>query len=53
VFTIGGTEPAEVPFSRELCGGPHVTHTAGIGHVKITKEESVSAGVGRIRAVVA
>ena len=52
VFTIGGTEPAEVPFSRELCGGPHVSHTAEIGKIKITKEEAVSAGVRRIRAIV-
>ncbi len=39
-------------FSKELCGGPHVSHSAEIGHVKITKEEAVSAGVRRIRAVV-
>ena len=38
-------------FSRELCGGPHVSHTAEIGRIKITKEEAVSAGVRRIRAV--
>ena len=39
-------------FSRELCGGPHVSHTAEIGKIKITKEEAVSAGVRRIRATV-
>lgn len=39
-------------FSKELCGGPHVSHTAEIGKIKITKEEAVSAGVRRIRAVV-
>ncbi len=39
-------------FSKELCGGPHVSHTAEIGKFKITKEEAVSAGVRRIRAVV-
>lgn len=39
-------------FSKELCGGPHVSHTAEIGRFKITKEEAVSAGVRRIRAVV-
>lgn len=39
-------------FSQEVCGGPHVTHTLAIGRVKITKEEAVSAGVRRIRAIV-
>ena len=52
IFTIGGTEPAEVPFSRELCGGPHVTNTGAIGQLKITKEEAVSAGTRRIRATI-
>ena len=39
-------------FSKELCGGPHVSHSAEIGRFKITKEEAVSAGVRRIRATV-
>ena len=38
-------------FSKEICGGPHVTNTKELGHFKITKEESVSAGVRRIKAV--
>jgi alanyl-tRNA synthetase len=38
-------------FSQEFCGGPHVTNTGELGHFKIQKEEAVSAGVRRIKAV--
>ncbi|MEX2054853.1 MAG: alanine--tRNA ligase [Candidatus Andersenbacteria bacterium] len=38
-------------FSREICGGPHVEHTGTLGHFKITKEESASAGTRRIKAI--
>jgi alanyl-tRNA synthetase len=38
-------------FSQEICGGPHVVNTSDLGHFKIKKEESSSAGVRRIKAV--
>ena len=44
VYTIGD-------FSKEICGGPHVKHTGELGHFKIKKEESSSAGIRRIKAV--
>ena len=44
VYTIGD-------FSKEICGGPHVTHTGDIGRFKIKKEESSSSGIRRIKAV--
>mgnify|MGYP001593856085 CR=1 FL=1 len=49
VYTVGDDKNW---FSRELCGGPHVSHTGEIGCIKITKEESVSGGNRRIRAIV-
>ncbi len=39
-------------WSKEFCGGPHVTRTGEIGKFKIVKEEASSAGIRRIRAVV-
>ena len=40
-----------VTYSRELCGGPHVENSKEMGTFKIQKEESSSAGVRRIKAV--
>ena len=48
VYTIGDSE---APVSREVCGGPHVERTGKLGHFKIKKEESSSAGVRRIKAI--
>ena len=48
-----GDEPKRVSF--EICGGPHVDHTGQLSEdgktFKITKEESSSAGIRRIKAV--
>ena len=44
VYTIGDV-------SKEICGGPHVSNTAVLGHFKIKKEEASSAGIRRIKAV--
>lgn len=49
VYTI--SDDNGVVYSRELCGGPHVTNTSQLsGTFKITSEESSSAGVRRIKA---
>jgi len=44
VYSIGG-------YSKEICTGPHVSNTSELGEFKISKEEAVSAGVRRIKAV--
>lgn len=43
VYTIG--------FSKEICGGPHAKRTGELGTFKIVKEQSSSAGVRRIKAI--
>ncbi|MDE6201672.1 MAG: alanine--tRNA ligase [Clostridiales bacterium] len=44
VYTMG-------EYSKEICGGPHAARTGELGHFKILKEQSSSAGVRRIKAV--
>jgi len=44
VYTIGS-------FSKEVCGGPHVSFTASLGEFRIEKEESCGSGKRRIYAV--
>ena len=45
VYTIGDV-------SKEICGGPHATNTGDLVSFKITKEQSSSSGVRRIKAVI-
>ncbi len=57
VYSVG--DPEQMPdahedaltFSKEICGGPHVENTGVLGKFKIKKEEAVSSGVRRIKAV--
>ena len=44
VYTMG-------EFSKEICGGPHAQRTGQLGVFKIQKEESSSAGIRRIKAI--
>ena len=45
VYTMGS-------YSKEICGGPHAANTGDLKSFKIQKEESSSAGVRRIKAVI-
>lgn len=49
VYTI---EDKKSWYSKEICTGPHVNNTKEIGKFKIIKEESVAAGIRRIKAIV-
>ncbi|MEJ2731941.1 MAG: alanine--tRNA ligase, partial [Anaerolineae bacterium] len=44
VYSIGN-------FSKEICGGPHVESTGDLGQFQIVKEQSIGAGMRRIRAI--
>ncbi|MBD3281412.1 alanine--tRNA ligase [Candidatus Uhrbacteria bacterium] len=52
VYTVEDPDSEKGYFSREICGGPHVGSTGQLGGFKIKKEESVSAGVRRIKAII-
>jgi alanyl-tRNA synthetase len=43
VYSIGS-------FSREVCGGPHVTHTSELGSARIIKQEKIGSGIVRLYA---
>jgi alanyl-tRNA synthetase len=47
VYSIGDNGS----ISKEICGGPHVANIGDLGKFKIIKEESASAGIRRIKAV--
>jgi alanyl-tRNA synthetase len=49
VYYIG--DSLQTAYSKEFCGGPHVDNIGTLGHFRILKEEAVSAGVRRIKAV--
>ncbi|MDD5133126.1 MAG: alanine--tRNA ligase-related protein [Candidatus Nanoarchaeia archaeon] len=44
VYSIGD-------YSKEICMGPHVKNTKELGKFKIIKEESIAAGIRRIKAI--
>jgi alanyl-tRNA synthetase len=50
IYFVG--DSLESAYSKEFCGGPHIERTCVLGVFKIIKEEAVSAGVRRIKAVI-
>ena len=48
VYTVG--DPKGEWFSKEVCGGPHVSSTSEIGHVNIFRQEKIGAGTMRLYA---
>lgn len=45
VYTVGEIKQ---PFSKEICGGPHVTNTGELAKIKVVKQESLGAGTRRL-----
>ncbi len=50
VYSVSPSTSSGSPFSREICGGPHVKNTSELGKFKVVKEEASSAGIRRIKA---
>lgn len=48
VYFIG--DSVETAFSKEFCGGPHVSNTSDVGKIEVYKQESVGKGVRRLYA---
>jgi len=49
VYSVGEGDDL---FSKEICGGPHIERTGVLGKFKIEKEQSSSAGIRRIKAII-